>query len=44
MLLSLIMLAAGPLLLILGMRWFKGDDLQDRLSEFVVEQPTKTKT
>ncbi len=42
--LSLLLLLAGPVLLILSLRWFKGDDFQDRLSEFVSEQSTKPKT
>ena len=41
---GLSLLIVGPLLLIYSLRWFKEDDLGDRLSEYVSEQPIKTKT
>jgi tight adherence protein C len=41
--LGLLLLLAGPVLLISSLRWFKQDDLQDRLSEFVIEHTTKPK-
>jgi tight adherence protein C len=42
---ALLLLAAGPLLFILSLRWFKEEDISDRLNEFVADpNSSKAKT